>query len=95
MRSAAHRPSPATTSLSCGTSTRKCSIPPVASDLTYVVSKEDAIGVHFGTIHAIARELGSGTRWLVQEIELVSAGMPASVDEDDDLAQLLAERNQR
>ena len=67
---------------------------PVAPDLYYVVSKEDAIEVHFATIHAIAREPGSSTRWLVQEIDLIEMET-SPVGEDAGTKQLLPEGNQR
>lgn len=67
---------------------------PVAPDLYRVVSREDAIGVHVSTIHTIAREPGSSTRWLIQEIELIdtetSPGSEAAGGEP-----LLPEGNER
>jgi len=67
---------------------------PVAPDLYYVVSKEDAAGVHLSTMHAIANEPGSGTRWLVQEIEVVDTDASAPLD-DDDGHQPRSERSER
>ncbi len=67
---------------------------PVAPDLYSVVSKEDAIGVHFATVHAIAREPGSSTRWLVQEIDLIEMET-SPVGEDAGREPLMLEENER
>lgn len=67
---------------------------PVAPDLYRVVSREDAIGVHVSTIHTIAKEPGSSTRWLIQEIELIDTeSSPGS--EAAGRKSLLQERSER
>jgi len=67
---------------------------PVAPDLYRVVTREDTTGIHVSTIHAIANEPGSSTRWLVQEIELIETEITPG-GEGDGMKQLLPEGNER